>query len=44
MFFVKGGLEIFCEDITCIVSAGHSPNPHMSINVILADGMVACVD
>ncbi len=43
MFFVKERLEIFCENITCIVSAGHSPNPHMTISVILADGMVACV-
>ncbi len=41
---MKRWLEVFGEDITFVVLTGYSPNPHLTINVILSDCVVSSVD
>ena len=44
VFFMERWLEVFCEYITFVFLTGYSPNPHLTINVILSDCVVASVD
>jgi hypothetical protein len=44
VFGVYWWLEVFSEDIACVVMCCYSPNPHFTIDVILTDGVMADVD
>ncbi len=44
MFCVKGGLEVFGENVCSVVGRGYSPDSHSAFHVILLDFVVTDVN